>query len=112
MIQKFYNELKEGMITAEDIRDASGRLLVAKGTELSESLIFRLTKIGAAGIYVEGESSSGNEKIVDLDLEEKFNAIENRVNKKFQAVKDSPLMAHLALRAANYLKENLKKRLL
>ena len=57
MIQKSYNELKEGMVTADDIRDASGRLLVAKGTELSEPLISRLTKIKYSPEYLATRNS-------------------------------------------------------
>lgn len=34
--------LQKGMIVAEDIKDMSGKLLMAKGSEISEAIIFRL----------------------------------------------------------------------
>ncbi|MEM9365607.1 MAG: response regulator [Planctomycetota bacterium] len=46
------NELCEGMILEEEIRDKSGRLLLSKGTEMHKTMVERIQTMQASGIEI------------------------------------------------------------
>ena len=110
MLRKKLSELEEGTVLADDVKDDSGRLLIVKGTRLSESLISRLQRIGVIFVYIESEENfSLTDEEDDHLFEKEFQEIEARVNKKFEAFCEHPVMSHIALCAKRYLKLRLKK---
>jgi hypothetical protein len=50
-------QLKDGMILAEDVRDQSGRILLSAGAEIAEKHIRVFQSWGVTEFYIEGEAA-------------------------------------------------------
>ncbi len=101
MIRKTINELEPGMVLAQDLRDEGDRLLVTRGTELTDTLIDRLRQTGAAVVYIEGNGNG--QETASAASEEDIARIEQGVDDKFGPFADDPVMMHIAVRAKQYL---------
>lgn len=80
------SELKNGMITAEDVFSVDGQLIVPKGIALTENLIARLFSFDIFSIKIEDEVLSAN--ISDADLTETSYADKLKASPDFQAFKE------------------------
>ncbi len=77
--------IKPGMITAEEVLDANGRVLCGKGVELTEEHLKRFQEFGVSFVTVKGHPV----KLPwEKTLEEELKLLEER----FQGVKDENLL--------------------
>jgi len=98
------------MVLAQDLKDDSGRLLVAEGTSLSEALISRLEQTGAALVYVQGDGGRETEEALDDKVYGKeFEQIEARIDSKFRRFAGNEVMIHISKCAKRFLKLKIKK---
>jgi len=76
-------QLKPGMKLARPLENASGMVLMAEGTELTEARISKIENMGIDSVYIDGPSRPARPK------EELLAALEER----FSKVGNSPPMA-------------------
>jgi len=109
------DELKEGMILAKPIADASGRTLLAAGAVLSENYIGMMGKKGIGGAFVEGgeDGEDGYAEafpVVGYDVfTEDWDTILAEIHHKFELVQDNVVMLQMKKAIIKYLEE-LKER--
>ena len=74
-------QAKEGMVLAREIETPEGRILCGKGTELSEGLISRLSKMDIVSLTVEGHpvADPGSKSLAEemAEIEERFSRVNN-----------------------------------
>lgn len=80
------DEVKPGDKTAKDIRLSDGSMVLARGSDLSESIIIRLQRMGIAELTI--ESDEGN---TPADIDTAIEALEHR----FAGHENNPLMMEL-----------------
>lgn len=73
-------EIKAGFSLAMDVIDENGRILVAKDTILTDSLIKNCIKRGIEAVYVHGKPLKKEEDVIDIqkrleELEKRFNCV-------------------------------------
>ena len=79
------NQLKEGMVSAKEVRDINGRLLLGAGIEIKANHINVFKKWGVAEVGVDGQNNSPEVAETDIDPELFERASEN-VKDVFQHV--------------------------
>ena len=71
--------LKPGMVLADDVRDRNGRLLLGKGAELEAQNLFIFRTWGIVGAAIAGASSSDSTVLPDSVTGEKLDQAKNRL---------------------------------
>jgi len=71
------NQLKEGMVSSDEIRDINGRLLLGAGIEIKANHINVFKKWGVAEVSIDGQNNSPEVAKTDIDSELFARAAEN-----------------------------------
>lgn len=103
IVRKPCEELVPGMILAEDVHDADGRLLVAAGAEVSDRLVRLLTDHGIERVALRVEAPEED----PAAREQRRQAIIAATERRFRNVRGRPLMDALAAAVSAFrLREN------
>lgn len=84
------DDVKPGACLSMDLSDFQGRLLLARGTILSERLLIMLRRQGVKQVQIQVEDDRPPEWI-----DEQRRLIQTRVERRFQGVEENPLMTEL-----------------
>jgi HD-like signal output (HDOD) protein len=71
------NQLKEGMVSSDEVRDINGRLLLGAGIEIKATHINVFKKWGVAAVSIDGQNNSPKVAETDIDPELFERASEN-----------------------------------
>jgi hypothetical protein len=77
------DKLKQGMKLAKPVTNQNGLVMLAEDTELTTTLIDKITDMGIAGVYIKGMTQP------DLPKEEMLADL----NQRFKNVENEPYMA-------------------
>jgi hypothetical protein len=91
MAKILVEQLKPGMKLARPLLNASGMVLMAEGTELTEARISKIENMGVDSVYVDGLSKPARPKEELLaSLDRRFAKVEDKPNMALvkKAVKD------------------------
>jgi hypothetical protein len=103
VVRKPSADLKPGMVLAEDVHDADGRLLVAAGAEVSERLLRLLTEHGIELVAIRVAAPDEDPAARD----QRRQAIIAAHERRFRHARGRPLMDALAAAATAFrLREN------
>lgn len=102
MITLRLEELKAGMVTTQAVRTFQGMLLLKKGAELSAKNIFVMKSWGIREVQVEGQHTPDG-KHSPAVAEAYSHAVDQRLQQKFSAVGDDPVMAAIMAAARKRL---------
>lgn len=82
------NELKPGMVAADDIYTFAGQLIIQKGTPLTERIITRLKFYSVTGISIENAPLTYREQIMQTPEFQQFRADYTEATKRLSGILD------------------------
>jgi hypothetical protein len=99
MDEKKVSELQEGMITIKEVYFGDRQVLIPRRTILTKEHIALLVAHRIESVCVSE----------NIDFVQRFQEINERMDRKFSAFQDNPLMRHIADVAQKYFKEKIIK---
>lgn len=101
--------LQPGMITAQQVSDPTGMLLLKENVELTPVWIQRLKARKVSSVYVVDDgASSSTGGLTEEQIKSKYAEIDKFIDHMFSDCISDDLMAHLAEYARTHLKSKLK----
>ncbi|MFP4084200.1 MAG: hypothetical protein ACLFP9_05780 [Desulfonatronovibrio sp.] len=97
------NQARPGMVLEKPVLRDNGLVLVAQGTEISDTLLFRLENMGVESVTVEGHP-------VEVEGEEQPRSYQERIDNLdhlFRRYKDDPWMNKMKDFIRSYFKRKL-----
>lgn len=111
MPTKTLEQVREGMVTEEPVRDGTGNVVLAEGIQLTNTIIALLKRRGVNTVHVSGGKDEKNQSDDGgLSEEERLRMrrrIDEQVDRVFVGQKDR-LMLDIAEAAKRHLKSKIK----
>lgn len=103
------NSVKEGSELGKTIYDSDGRVLLAKGIELSSNLVKRIKDNGVMSVYINDEYSTNEiEDIIKPELRQKAKKIvKDSFNKLYQVSESNTMSPQIAKKMSSQYLENI-----
>ena len=98
--------LEEGMIIDQSIKDGSGRILVARGSQVDEELIAKLKRFGINGLYIREETDEEEWELMQTAAPETVQKIEELTVKDRVKVKLSESVKQRVSEGISFLYSN------